>query len=67
MLRLDGGGLDGGGLDASNEMAAEALFAGFAMLVAVTVMVCAAPMLDGAVYTPPLNEPTDGFIDQVTP
>jgi hypothetical protein len=44
-----------------------AVFVWSAALVAVTVTVCAAAMLDGAVYRP-ADEivPTDGFIDQVT-
>jgi len=38
-----------------------------ATLVAVSVMVCVALMLDGAVYKPPLvTVPTDGDTDQVT-
>jgi len=61
------GGFDGDGVDASNEIVAEALFPGSATLVTVTLMVCAAPTKDGAVYTPPLNEPTGGFSDHVTP
>jgi hypothetical protein len=46
---------------------ADALFAGSAWLVAVTVTVCCVVMLEGAVYSPVvLMEPTSGLIDQVT-
>jgi hypothetical protein len=47
---------------------AEALFAGSAWLVAVTVTVCCVVMLEGAVYSPVVVpiEPTSGLIDHVT-
>jgi hypothetical protein len=46
---------------------ADALFAGSAWLVAVTVTVCCVVMLEGAVYSPVvLIEPTTGLMDHVT-